>query len=41
MPKVISDYTKNVQLYINVAPFNHEIFVECKLALELVSFRML
>ena len=41
MPKVISDYTKNIKIYINVPPFHHEIIVECKPVLEVLSVHML
>ena len=42
MPKRISDHTKNVKIYINLAPFLHEIIVKCKLALdEAFSFHKL
>ena len=34
MPKVISDNTKNVKVYLNLAPSSHEIIAECKLVLE-------
>ena len=41
MLKVISDHTKNVKHYINLAPCSLEIIAECKLVPEVLSFHML
>ena len=40
MPKVISDYTKNVKLYIIYLLVLHETIVEGKLALDVFPFHM-
>ena len=36
MPKVISDHTKNVKLYITLV--HHKVIVKCKLVLEVLPF---
>ena len=45
MPKINSDRTKNIKLYINldkqINSVHQEIIVECKLVLEAFSFHML